>query len=134
MKTQKLFGVLAALAVGPLLTSIRAEPQRSGSEEVAMPEEKPVLVRHVPPRYPRELREQGVQGVAIVELEIDPRGRVVNTNLVDSTHPGLNSPALEAARHWVFTPAAAEDVRMTRRVQVPFHFVMPQVAAMERRR
>lgn len=93
----------------------------------------PVVVKSVIPAYPRELREDGIQGIATVDMVIDSTGRVVATELVKSTAPELGSLALAAAKEWTFVPASAKGRPITTRVRVPFEFVMPQLVAMENR-
>ena len=94
----------------------------------------PVPVKQVAPEYPLALREQGVQGFATVDLLVDSTGRVVDAALVRSTNPEFAQQALEAARQWTFEPAEARGQKIMTRVQVPFQFVMPQIAALERAR
>lgn len=93
----------------------------------------PVAVEKVAPTYPRELREKGVQGFATVDMLVDSTGRVVEASLVRATNPAFADQALEAAKAWKFEPAMAQGQAITTRVQVPFQFVMPQVAALEQR-
>ncbi len=95
-------------------------------------DQPPVIVERVAPVYPRELRERGIQGVATVEMLIDSSGRVVEAKAVRSTVPEFGARAVEAAKQWTFAPAEAKGQKITSRIQVPFEFVMPQVAALER--
>ncbi|HEY0947806.1 MAG TPA: energy transducer TonB [Opitutaceae bacterium] len=97
-------------------------------------EKAPVALEKVAPVYPREMRERGIQGFATVDILVDSSGRVVETSLVRATHPEFGSRALAAAKRWKFEPATARGKPITTRVQVPFQFVMPQVAAMEKQR
>jgi len=94
----------------------------------------PSVIEKGVPAYPTELREQGIQGFATVDLRVDSTGRVVEATLVRATHPLFGERALAAAKAWRFDPATAQGQPITTRVQVPFHFVMPQVAALEQRR
>ena len=92
----------------------------------------PEVVTKVAPVYPTELREAGVQGVAMVDMLIDSTGRVIEAKAVRSSTPEFAASAVEAAKGWSFKPAEAAGHKITSRVQVPFEFVMPQVAALER--
>ena len=96
-------------------------------------EAPPAGVRRAAPVYPQELRAQGVQGTALVDARVDSMGRVVSVELVKATRPEFGERALEAARAWTFQPAMAQGRPIGSRVRLPFDFVMPEVAAMERR-
>ena len=91
----------------------------------------PQVLSQSMPKYPSELRERGIQGVATVEMLIDSTGRVVEAKVVRSTVPEFGVQALAAAKQWSFVPAEADGKRISARIQVPFEFVMPQVAALE---
>jgi TonB family protein len=91
----------------------------------------PVVVRQVRPDYPQAIRQRGIEGFVTVEMVIGPDGRVAEARVAQASHPSLARPALEAARQWEFEPAAARGERVAIRVQVPFHFVMPAVGALE---
>ena len=100
---------------------------------VAGMETPPAVVRRAAPVYPQELRAKGVQGTALVDARVDSTGRVVGVELVKATRPEFGERALEAARAWTFQPAMAQGKPIGARVRLPFDFVMPEVAAMERR-
>ena len=94
----------------------------------------PVVLEKTAPVYPRELRERGIQGFATVDILVDSSGRVVEATVVKATHPDFGAKAVAAAKAWKFEPASAQGQPITTRVQVPFQFVMPQIAAMEKQR
>lgn len=100
---------------------------------VAGMESAPTVLRRAAPVYPQELRAKGVQGMALVDARVDSTGRVVGVELVKATRPEFGERALEAARAWAFQPAMAQGKPIGSRVRLPFDFVMPEVAAMERR-
>jgi len=93
----------------------------------------PMVRERVSPIYPRDLREKGVQGFAIVEVRVDSTGRVIQAEVVRATLPEFGERALDAAKAWTFQPAMAQGRAITSRVRLPFEFTMPQVAALERR-
>ncbi|HEX2100270.1 MAG TPA: TonB family protein [Candidatus Synoicihabitans sp.] len=140
MKTKYLlaFGVsLAAVLPAPAAQPESERATTAGvTKVVRVPgmDKAPKAVKVVDPIYPRELRERGVQGFATVEMLVDSTGRVVETTVVRTTNPDFGVRALEAARQWAFEPAEARGQKIMTRVQVPFQFVMPQVAALEQRR
>lgn len=101
--------------------------------KVAGMDKPPVVLQAVMPDYPKELREVGMQGIALVDMLIDSTGRVVATELVGTSEPALGPLAMEAAKYWTFVPASAKGKPITTRVRVPFEFVMPELVAMRGR-
>ena len=94
-------------------------------------DQSPQIFSQVAPVYPSDLRERGIQGVAIVEMLVDSSGRVVEAKAVRSTVPEFGVQAVAAAKQWSFVPAQAGGRTISSRIQVPFEFVMPQVAALD---
>jgi TonB family protein len=143
MTTKTLLTSTVGLAVFAL-TAFAAEPatreagaaSSQGVSKVAHisgMDKAPQVVSRVAPAYPLALREKGIQGVATVELLVDSTGRVIEATAVRSTTPEFASMAVEAAKQWQFKPAEAAGHAITSRIQVPFEFVMPQVAALDSR-
>lgn len=99
---------------------------------IAGMDKAPVIKTQTAPVYPSYLRERGIQGVVTVEMLIDSAGRVVEAKAVRATIPEFGVQAVEAARQWTFVPAEAGGQKISARIQVPFEFIMPQVAALDR--
>jgi TonB family protein len=59
--------------------------------------------RKVPPQYPPTARASRIEGLVVVELEVDETGRVVAARPL-SGHALLRDAAVAAARQWTFTP------------------------------
>ena len=94
-------------------------------------DQAPRIASQAAPVYPSYLRERGIQGVATVEMLIDSTGRVVEAKAIRATVPEFGIQAVAAAKQWTFLPAEADGRKISARIQVPFEFVMPQVAALE---
>jgi TonB family protein len=60
--------------------------------------------RRVPPEYPAAARRAYVEGLVVVEVEVDERGRVVGARAL-SGNAMLRDAAVRAAREWTFEPA-----------------------------
>ncbi len=99
---------------------------------IAGMDKAPTVLEKTAPVYPTYLRERGIQGIATVEMLVDSTGRVVEAKAVRSTLPEFGIQAVNAAKQWSFSPAEANGQKISARIQVPFEFVMPQVAALER--
>ena len=68
--------------------------------------ELPQVKKSVRPKYTREARNRGIEGVVWLEAVVLPDGKVgevVVTKSLDGVH-GLDQAALKAARKWRFTP------------------------------
>ncbi len=82
---------------------------------------QPAKIKDVAPVLPQVARQAGVIGIVIVEITIDPQGRVSNARILRSV-PLLDQAALDAVRQWEFAPTYVggqpRSVIMT--VPVPF--------------
>jgi RNA polymerase sigma factor (sigma-70 family) len=83
---------------------------------------EPILLYHVPPVYPRELKQAGISGEVLVEFIVNAEGGTNGPFAVHSTRRELESAAVEAAKQWEYEPGAVHGRRVNTRVQVPFVF------------
>ena len=61
------------------------------------------LIHHVKPKYPKALRDAGVQGVVRITALIGKDGRVTPREVVSGPEQ-LRPLALDAVRQWVYEP------------------------------
>ena len=82
---------------------------------------RPTRTTNVPPTYPAAAREQGTQGIVVLETEISASGQVTGVKVLRSVDPLIDAAALTAARQWAYTPTvidgAAVPVVMTETVR-----------------
>ena len=88
----------------------------------AVDQEAEALVK-VPPSYPDEARERGVDGLVRIRALVCEHGRVVNT-VVSTSIPLLDSAAQDAVMQWQFRPAQREGRPVATWVDVPVKFSM----------
>jgi protein TonB len=69
----------------------------------------PMQLRKVNPVYPPIARSARVQGVVIVELNVDTQGFVTDARVLRSI-PLLDQAALDAVRQWQYTPTLLNGV------------------------
>jgi protein TonB len=69
----------------------------------------PTKVHDVRPIYPDEARAAGTQGVVILEVRIEPDGRVGQARILRSI-AALDQAAIDAVRQWMFTPTLLNGV------------------------
>ena len=107
-----LLSALAAL----LLAACAAKP----SFEPAM------LVHSVQPVYPPQLEEEGISGHARMQMRIDTRGSVSETQVLSATHPLFARSAARAAEQYRFTPSKLNGKPIESNVNQTFRFRMPE--------
>ncbi|MFC2157932.1 energy transducer TonB [Acidobacteriota bacterium] len=64
----------------------------------------PRLIKRVDPKYPEELRKQGIQGEVVLEVTTDIYGRPSKIKVTSSESSLLNPPAIDAVKQWVYEP------------------------------
>jgi TonB family protein len=62
-----------------------------------------MLQTKVNPKYPPDAREQGIQGIVRLKINIDTSGNVYSVQLI-SGHPSLAAAAMDAVRQWKYKP------------------------------
>jgi TonB family protein len=67
--------------------------------------EPPELLHEVRPRYTEQARLARLEGTVILELVIDPDGRVASTKVLRSLPLGLTKRAVDAVAQWRFAPS-----------------------------
>ncbi len=100
-------------------------PPRHSSTEVKQAEEKikefergavkvegeikpPKLIKKVQPIYPETARQARVEGVVILGVRTDIKGRVSRVLMYSSKDPLLVQPAIDAVKQWVYEPLFIE--------------------------
>jgi TonB family protein len=120
----------ASLALGPSLGAqdTKEAPLQAGSEGVPVPKR----TKTVPPQYPPEAQAAGIRGIVILELVVDPQGKVESVNVIRSV-AGLDEAAAEAARQWEYEVTKVNGKPVSVRLTVPITFAMrlPEVTRQE---
>lgn len=93
-------------------------PRLAGSE-VPVPRRR----HFVMPAYPAEAAATGLRGIVILEIVIDPQGRVAFAEVVRSVPP-FDDAALAAVRQWTYEPTKAEGKPVSVRLTVPITFAI----------
>jgi protein TonB len=112
-------GIVGGLAEPP---PAPAAPVRIGGDI-----REPRKVRHVAPVYPQTARDARVQGLVILECVISPRGEVADVRVLRGV-PLLTEAAVEAVRHWTYTPTlvGGVPVSVVMTVTVQFNLGVPR--------
>jgi protein TonB len=104
-------GVIGGTGTGPLPADLAANP--------------PLLISRVVPEYPRLARQQGIEGLVVLEAVLDSDGRIEDNIKVLQSIPMLDEAAIRAIRRWRFRPARDHQNRPLRVIlEIPVRFVL----------
>ncbi len=81
--------------------SVEEGPARPAGDEVTAP----LAIQSPAPKYTESARRARIQGVVILEVEIDREGRVTSTRILKGLPLGLDEEARQAISQWRFQPA-----------------------------
>jgi TonB family protein len=90
---------------GAIIKAPPAEPAPPPAGKPTMPRPK----NYVPPPYPPEAQEQGLEGEVVLRLDIDKEGHVTKAVVAEPAGHGFDEAALEAAKKLEFEPARRPD-------------------------
>ncbi|HEY0862781.1 MAG TPA: TonB family protein [Lacunisphaera sp.] len=86
-----------------------ADPSRRSVQDLTQKITDPKPLEQLPPPYPRQKSRRSGEGTAVIEFIVDEQGAVQQPIVTKSSHPDFEAPALEAARHWKFSPGRYGD-------------------------
>jgi TonB family protein len=70
---------------------------------------EPVATQKAPPVYPKDAKQEGVQGLVLLSAALDTQGVPLDIRVLHSSDPRLAEAALQAARQWRWKPARRAD-------------------------
>ena len=77
----------------------------------------------VMPAYPEDALKKREQGVAVVEVEYDAKGDVVDTAVLEAPSKGIGDAVLVAIKQWKFVPSKKQDgTHVSIRGKLTFYF------------
>lgn len=121
----------AALGNSPSSTPTPAgEGSNAGLEPVDAPfgsRDGPRFMKKVLPRYPRVARELGKEGVVLLQLVIDERGRILDVQVLKRAGSGFDEEALRAVRDSTFSPAKKNGRPVMCKARLPIQFILRDV-------
>ena len=97
------------------------QPDEHGVYKVGGPIPAPTRLDRV--QYPQEARDAGIQGVVILEVVIDERGRVGDAKVMRSI-PLLDQPAMDEVSRWQFAPTVVNGQPVKVRMTVTQNFTL----------
>lgn len=85
-------------------------------------DKKPVARSQIAPRYPFELKRQGISGQCTVEFFVDADGRVSDPIAVSTSHQEFVKPCMDAVMQWRFSPGMKNGRKVATRMRQMFPF------------
>ncbi len=105
---------LARLPANP----IQNEPIRVNEDGMRKSAAKTVM-----PSYPEDALKKREQGVAVVEVQYDPKGDVVNTAVLEAPSKSIGEAVVRAVKEWKFVPSKKLDgTAVSVRGKLTFYF------------
>jgi len=87
-------------------------------------DQAPVVLHQVQPRYPAELKKQGVRGEVKLSFVVDENGDVGSIRILKATNDGFGQAAAEAVATWKFKPGLKADRPVKVALNVPIIFAL----------
>ena len=85
----------------------------------------PTRTVYVRPEYPQNARAAKVQGIVVLEAQIERDGQVCSARVLRSI-PLLDQSAIDAVLRWRFTPSKVNDVAVPVIMTLTVNFTLPQ--------
>ncbi|BDC50422.1 hypothetical protein F183_A27380 [Bryobacterales bacterium F-183] len=103
------FAALTVAAIGLIFLSASAAPLQgfpqssSTTKPIKVKVEDLKIIKKVPPVYPAEAKQLGIQGKVVFETTLDDKGKVAKLHVI-SGHPLLVESAMKAVQQWEYRP------------------------------
>lgn len=83
---------------------------------------QPIVKRSKKPDLPETLNIPDFKGLVSLQVVLNEKGRVIHGEVRKSTHPELETPALESAKSWIFTPAKIANLPVKAKIHLSFKY------------
>jgi protein TonB len=108
--------------VGPIVRAASANSVTTTGSVTATPQD-PQIVRRIPPEYPNDAAEKGIEGAVDLSFRVSPRGDVEDVTVVHSEPSSVfNRAAIAAVRRWKYQPRKVDGIAVDARVQLRMTF------------
>ncbi len=111
-----------SLSPGPGFPGNGTGPYRSLAEVSRLPH----FITQVTPAFPEAAKRANIEGVVILQVDIDATGAVKMVQLIQGLGYGCDEAAVAAAQQSVFSPAYAGDEPVGVRLRIPYRFKFGQ--------
>jgi TonB family protein len=97
-------------------------PGTSAYRSVAEVSQLPRFINQVKPLYPDSAKHAGIEGVVILQVDIDATGVVMDVEVIQGLGSGCDEAAVAAMKQSTFTPAYAGSEPVPVRIKIPYRF------------
>lgn len=98
-------------------------PAPAGPDQAQVQASFPLYHLNPPPAYPAVARRRNYQGTVLIDVLVDPNGRVADVKVAESCgYRMLDRSAVKSVRRWRFEPARRFGHAVEMWVQVPIKF------------
>ncbi|MFZ9886400.1 MAG: energy transducer TonB, partial [Myxococcota bacterium] len=66
------------------------------------------VLRKYPVKYPRQLREEGIEGEVVLKVQVTKQGKTRKVKLVKGLHPVLDNLSMQALERYEWEPAQVD--------------------------
>ena len=108
--------LLLAGGTAPFASAAQPAAEHFGGDRMVQPRFR------VPPAYPYALYKKGLSGTVLVEFIVTKTGDVVDPKVIRASDPSFGPPAVEAIRHWKFSPGLKNGQPVNSRVRQEIAF------------
>jgi TonB family protein len=101
------------------------KPEGAGNGEYRSPaqvSQLPHFQNEVKAVYPEAAKRANIEGVVILQVDIDASGAVKKVDLIQGLGYGCDEAAIAAVGRSTFTPAYAADQPVPVRIRIPYRF------------
>ncbi len=107
----------------PAAAQVSEVGQGSGAiRSVAQVSQLPRFINQVKPLYPDSAKHAGIEGVVILQVDIDATGAVMDVEVLQGLGSGCDEAAVAAMKQSTFTPAYAGSEPVPVRIKIPYRF------------
>ena len=97
-------------------------PGTGATRSIAQVSQLPHFINQVKAQYPEQAKRANIEGVVILQVDIDDAGGVKKVELIQGLGYGCDEAALAAAQQSTFTPAFAGGEPVPVRIRIPYRF------------
>jgi len=94
----------------------------TGFRSIAQVSQLPHFKTEIKAQYPEAAKRANIEGVVILQVDIDATGAVKMVQLIQGLGYGCDEAALAAVQQSSFTPAYAGDEPVPVRIRIPYRF------------
>lgn len=117
-----ILGLACAQANGADAASATPQQPPAARKPIVADEGLPMVKEWKPAEFPAGVPEDVMKGNAVLRVIVDEKGAIAKSRVLKASRPEFGEAALEALKHWVFSPGVSMGKDAAVCVDVPFEF------------